>query len=104
MDLAADHQLKVPVVRRPAFTIYLEQATPRHTFIHCTVHVRWSPAVKAELADAFAALKDLHGGPFFAVHRPHDTKHKKFLQMYGFRFVSTFTASDGSTRHIYGTR
>lgn len=104
MDLAAEHQLKVPVVRRPAFTIFLEQATPRHTFIHCTVHARWSPAVKAELGAAFDALKDLHGGPFYAVHDPRDTKHEKFLTMFGFTYVSRFRDRGGRVRHIYGTR
>lgn len=103
MAPAAEHQLKVPVVRRPEFTLWLEQATPRHTFIHCTIHVRWSPTVKRELGEAFADLLGLHGGPFFAVHDPHDTKHEKFLKMYGFAFVSTFASSDGE-RHIYGTR
>ena len=85
-----DHQLKVPVVRRPEFTIYLEQATRDHTFIHCTVRRPWTRDVKARLAADFAALVSLHGGPIHALHDPQDAKHAKFLAMFGFVKAATY--------------
>lgn len=86
-----DHQLKVPVVRRPGYTLYLEQAAPAHTFIHCDVHGRWSPRAKRELIADWSTLLRLHGGPIYALHEPGDRKHSKFLAMFGFRWAASFT-------------
>lgn len=85
-----DHQFKVPVVRRRAYTLYLEQATRQHTFIHCDIHGRWSSRTKRDLADDFATLKGLHGGPIYALHDPSDHKHHKFLAMFGFKWAASF--------------
>ena len=86
-----DHQFKVPVVRRRNYTLFLEQATRHHTFIHCDIHGRWTPRIKRDLADDFAAIKALHGGPLYALHEPSDTKHHKFLAMYGFKWAASFS-------------
>ena len=98
-----DHQLKVPVVRRSVYTLYLEQATPAHTFIHCDVHGRWSPRIKRELARDWDALKQLHGGPLYALHEPGDRKHAKFLNMFGFRWAASFTDSHHRRMEIHTT-
>jgi hypothetical protein len=98
-----DHQLKVPVVRRPVYTLYLEQATPGHTFIHCDVHGRWTRCTKKQLAADFDALKALHGGPFFALHEPGDTKHSKFLAMFGFRWCASYTDRHHRRMEIHTT-
>lgn len=98
-----DHQFKVPVVRRSEYTLFLEQATTRHAFIHCDIHVRWSPAVKAQLAEDFAALKALHGGPFLALHDPCDRKHHKFLRLFGFTWAASFLDRLGRRTEIYAT-
>lgn len=98
-----DHQLKVPVVRRSEYTLFLEQATARHPFIHCDIHSRWSPAVKAQLARDFATLKALHGGPFYALHDPSDLKHHKFLRMFGFKWAASFPDRLGRQTEIYAT-
>jgi hypothetical protein len=98
-----DHQLKVPVVRRSVYTLYLEQATPRHTFIHCDVHGRWTPEVKRRLAADFETLKGLHGGPFYALHEPGDRKHTKFLAMFGFRWAASFTDRHHRRMEIHKT-
>lgn len=98
-----DHQFKVPVVRRPEYTLYFEQATRVHTFIHCDVHTRWSPAVKTRLAQDFAALKSLHGGPILALHEPGDLKHHKFLRMFGFKWAAHFHDRLGRRMEIFVT-
>ncbi len=98
-----DHQLKVPVVKRPVYTLYLEQATPQHTFIHCDVR-KWSPRVKRQLAEDFETLKSLHGGPLYALHDPTDHKHHKFLTMYGFKWAASFTDRLHRRMEIHVTR
>lgn len=100
---APDHQLKVPVVRRPEYTLYLEQATPHCTFIHCDIHARWSSRIKRRLTADWAALHGLHGGPFYAQHDPHDRLHLKFLTLFGFHRVASFIDSTGRAREIYRT-
>src|SRR3546814_9304134 len=62
VPVEADHQFKVPVIRRSEYTVYLEQATRHHTFIHCVIHVRWTPKVFRALTADFAVLRGLHGG------------------------------------------
>lgn len=96
-----DHQFKVPVVRRPVYTLYLEAATPRHTFIHCDVHTSWSPRIKRGLAADFETLQRLQGGPLYALHEPGDRKHLKFLSMFGFRPAASFTGRDGRPMEIH---
>jgi hypothetical protein len=98
-----DHQLKVPVVRRPEYTLFLEQATRHHTFIHCTVHVRWTASVKRQLLQDWADLKRLHGGPIYALHTPGDRKHHHFINIFGFRRATSFTSKAGAPMEIYST-
>src|SRR3546814_14187477 len=77
VPVEADHQFKVPVIRRSEYTVYLEQATRHHTFIHCVIHVRWTPKVFRALTADFAVLRGLHGGPIYALHPPEDRKDRK---------------------------
>ena len=103
MDLHADHQLKVPVVRRNDYTIYLEQANPCLTFVHCVIS-RWTKETKAKLLADWASLKELHGGPIYALHPPEDEKHRKFLRIVGMRYAAKYTdAASGLLTHIYKT-
>lgn len=101
--LYADHQLKVPVVKRRDYTIYLEQANPTLTFIHCDVY-RWSKTVLQNILTDWATLKELHGGPIYALHPPEDEKHLKFLRVVGMKYVSKYTdRRSGLLTHIYST-
>lgn len=97
----ADPQRKVPVVRRPEYTLYFEQATRDETFIHCDVYT-WSPRVVRQLTADWQALHALHGGPIRALHTPGDRKHLKFITLFGFRHVASFT-DDTGPREIYST-
>lgn len=98
-----EHQLKVPVVRRKMYTLYLEQATPSHTFIHCDIHGRWAPWVKRALEADWNTLHGLHGGPLYALHNPNDIKHAKFITMFGFKKAASFKDSAGRSMEIYIT-
>lgn len=99
-----DHQFKVPVVQRPEYTLYLERATRNHSFIHCDIHVRWSPQVKQRLLNDWKTLKDLHGHPIYALHTPGDVKHLKFLRMFGFKFLRNYPKSWALPEEIYVTK
>lgn len=79
------HMLKVPVVRRWCYTLYLEEAACTGTFIHCEIHTKWSKLVKEMLSSGWHLLKTAHGGPIHALHDSSDKKHKKFLRMFGFK-------------------
>ena len=82
-EVAHEHYLKVPVVRREEFEILLEQHVSG-TFIHCNVK-QYNSTVKQEIMNTWSALKWLHGGPIYALHDLSDRKHEKFLKMFGFR-------------------
>lgn len=99
----ADHQFKVPVVRRSEYTLFLEQATRHHTFIHCLVHVPWTATVKRQLLADWQALKALHGGPIHALHEPGDRKHHHFLTMFGFRRVTSYVDARERPMEIFST-
>lgn len=103
MNLQADHQLKVPVVRRHEYIIYLEQANPSLTFVHCRVK-RWTKETKARLLADWKTLQELHGGPIYALHPPEDEKHRKFLRIVGMRYVTKYIDRvSGLLTHIYST-
>lgn len=101
MDLYADHQLKVPVVRRDDYTIYLEQANPNLTFVHCIIR-KWTKASRAKLLADWKTLRELHGGPIYALHPPEDEKHRKFLRIVGMRYATKYIDhASGLLTHIY---
>jgi hypothetical protein len=73
------------------------------TFIHCTIKTQWSKFVKYELQRDFDILLTLHGGVLFALHDPNDTKHQKFLEMFGFKLFGDGTNIDGQHRQVFVT-
>jgi hypothetical protein len=81
--ICGDHHLKVPVIRRPGYTVLLEEHVTAGTFIHCDV-LKWTPEVFRDLRETFPLLCQLHGGPIHALHDVCDRKHEKFLRLFGF--------------------
>lgn len=82
-EVVHEHFLKVPVANNANFTIYFEQHV-KGTFIHCDVS-KYNSTVKREIMQAWSSIKELHGGPIYALHDFTDRKHEKFLKMFGFR-------------------
>lgn len=101
-----DRQPKVPVVHRPgAYTITLERATPEYTFAHCIVTGQWAKELKRQLLKDFEVLKELHHDPLYTIQDPANVKHRKFIMLFGFRYIHTYVdATNGKTMHIYSTR
>lgn len=91
MNLTSDHALNVPVVRRPEYTIGLEQPNPETTFAHCSIHVPWTGRVRRQITNDWERLKQLHGGPFYALIPPHDTKLQRFARLFGFNLELVLT-------------
>jgi hypothetical protein len=85
------HLLKVPVARRWCYTISLEQIAGYGTFVHCDIHTKWTKLVKEMVKSGWHLVKTAHGGPLYAEHDPEDTKHTKFLKMFGFEMHTTTT-------------
>lgn len=88
--LLAPQKEKVPVVIRNDYIIYLEQVEDS-VFIHCDVF-KWNKTTKKNLHDSLDTIVKLQGREIFALHKIGDTKHKKFLRMYGFKFLDTIRA------------
>ena len=103
MILSTTHALKVPVVCRSEYTLSLEQPLGHAPFIHCDIHVPWSPSVLGKLREDWALLCSLRGGPLRALHVPGDRKHLKFITLFGFRKLDSFTDDLGRPRDIYTT-
>ena len=59
--------------------------------------------MKQELQRDFEILKALHGGLIFAFHEINDTKHEKFLRMFGFTYVEDVIGLDGVQRQLFVT-
>jgi hypothetical protein len=86
VNLTSDHALIVPVVRRPEYTIGLEQPNPDCTFAHCSIHVPWTGRVRRQITDDWTELKSAStAGRLYALIPPHDTKLQKWAELFGFQ-------------------
>jgi hypothetical protein len=102
MNLTSDHALIVPVVRRPEYTIGLEQPNPDCTFAHCSIHVPWTGRVRRQLWNDWVRLTELHGGPFYALIPPHDSKLQHFARLFGFERELVLTdLTTGQARLVF---
>lgn len=92
--------MKIPVVQHDQFILYLERLDDC-VVIHCDVLVRWTKAVKKNLSECFQKLTVNVGEPIYAMHTPSDTKHRKFLEMFGFTKYGDIYGVDGNKYDIY---
>lgn len=92
---------KVPVIVRSAYTVFLER-TSGLTFIHCTIHERWTSNVRNALLEDWKAFRLLHDDKICALHVPGDSKHLKFLTLFGFHYIGSFAdAATGSGLDLF---
>lgn len=91
---------KVPVCRRPEYTIYL-QDIGGETWAHSDVK-QWSPSISRRLVADANAVFHMHGGAMFALNEPHGCKkHQKFLKLMGFKYLKTLPLIDGGECFIF---
>lgn len=89
---------KVPIIRTYNYVLYLEQFDG-FTFIHCDVY-KWNKTIKKELHKALDYLIRTYG-TLCALHNIDDNKHRKFLEMYGFKFYHNIDCLDGECRQVW---
>tara|TARA_R100000951_G_scaffold17463_1_gene13919 strand:- start:7166 stop:7480 length:315 start_codon:yes stop_codon:yes gene_type:complete len=90
---------KKPVIVEPDYTLYLDEFEGLQ-FIHCDVR-KWNKATKKRLHEALELLHNIYKEPFYAAHDIDDNKHRKFLEMYGFKYFSTEHCLDGLLRQVW---
>lgn len=82
--------MKLPVIQREDYTVYFEPVDYKGryiTFIHCDVHNQWTKSVKESLQTDFNSLIGLRSDPIFCLHDKEDRKHRKFINMFGFKYL-----------------
>lgn len=94
--------MKTPVIHNNEYTVYLENDFG-FTFIHCDC-VKWTKEIKKALIDDIEKLLKIHRKEVYAIHEIIDEKHKKFLRIVGFDYLSDFAGSDGIIRQIFVRR
>jgi hypothetical protein len=91
--------VKKPVVTENDYTLYLDEFEGLQ-FIHCDIR-KWNKTTKKQLHKALALLLKTHGQDLYAAHDIDDNKHRKFLEMYGFKYFSTEHCLDGLLRQVW---
>ena len=88
---------KVPIVRRPEYTIYLQEIEGT-TWIHCDV-TKWSANIARDLRRWADKLSEWQDGPIFALQDPQECqKHLKFLRLMGFMECGQIASKRGTER------
>lgn len=90
---------KVPVVKDKAFTLYLEEYN-NLLFIHCDVY-KWLKSTRKKMEIHLDFLLKKYNRPIFAAQIDNDNKHRKFLDMYGFKYVGVIKDFEGDNRTIF---
>ena len=91
--------MKVPVIEDDSFTLYLE-VYEGLLYIHCDVR-KWAKSTKKKMKVALDSLLKKYKQPIYAPHTDNDNKHRKFLDMYGFKYVGIIKDFDGDNRTIF---
>ena len=91
--------MKQPVILHKSFTLYLDEFEGLQ-FIHCDVYT-WNKTTKQQLKKALDFILDSYTDEVYATHDIDDNKHRKFLEMYGFKYFSTEHCLDGLLRQVW---
>ncbi len=89
MMLIDPEPLKVPVIVRDDYVVYLEHIPSRpHApiWVHCEVG-RWTVDVARRLRSDFNTLRRLINVPIWTMSKVTDKKHNKFVRLFGFKQV-----------------
>lgn len=92
--------MKVPVCRRPEYTIFYELFDGLN-FVHCDVF-RWSKSVARQMRFDMNTLQKLLGSDVYAVNEPHGCeKHQRFMKLMGFKYHGKLAASAGGFLYVF---
>jgi hypothetical protein len=90
---------KVPVIEDEAFTAYLEEYS-NLLFVHCDVY-KWNKTTNKKMKAGLDFLVRKYNQPIFAAQIDNDNKHRKFLDMYGFKYIGVIKDFEGDNRTIF---
>tara|TARA_R110000822_G_scaffold124969_1_gene259449 strand:+ start:494 stop:790 length:297 start_codon:yes stop_codon:yes gene_type:complete len=93
---------KIPAIGDDSFTLYLE-AYKGLLYIHCDVH-KWAKSTKKKMEVALDYLLEKYQQPIYAPHTDNDSKQRKFLDMYEFKYFGKVKDFDGDSRIVYVKR
>lgn len=91
--------MKIPVVNRPDYVIYLEWFNEMH-WIHTDVF-KWTKDTKKEYLKDLNNLQSLIDSPLFGAVEDGNTKLSKFGSKIGFSYVRDLKGNDGNLYKIY---
>lgn len=89
---------KVSVIDKPEYRVYFERYQGL-IWIHCDI-IKWSTGIAKRLRKDWDYVFNLYNSPIYALNEPHGCKrHKKFMEMMGFRYFGTVEAD--VVRYVY---
>lgn len=91
--------MKVPVVLRDDYTMYLEFFEGMLWF-HTDVH-KWTAEIKTKYLEDLNILQYLVNCPLFAMIHQRDNKLGKFSRVIGFKYEQPFLGNDKQMYDIY---
>lgn len=91
--------IKIPVVNRENYTMYLELYEGMLWF-HTDVH-RWNKEVKKKYLEDLDLLQYLNAVPLVAMLDQTDNKLIKFAELIGFKYEQPFKGTDNKMYYIY---
>ena len=91
--------IKVPVVNRKDYTMYLE-LHGSFLWFHTDIH-KWTPEVKVKYLGDLHLLQHLVSIPLVALVHEDDKKLAKFGKTIGFEFKQPLLGQDKKMYHIY---
>jgi hypothetical protein len=66
--------------------------------------MKWSKTVKNQLKIDFDKLFKFYKKDIYAIHEIGDTKHEKFISIFGFEYLKDFVGLDGKARQMFVRR
>ena len=91
--------MKIPVVNREHYTIYIEYFNELY-WIHTDVY-KWSSEVKKEFLKDLNSFQSLVDSPLFGMVEDWNTKLGKFGETIGFTYLKDLLGNDGNVYKIY---
>lgn len=91
--------MKVPIVSRSEYIIYLENFSDR-LWLHTDVF-KWTPTVYREFVYHLDVIEFLIKQPIYAFVEDSNPKLKKFLSIVGFKFDEKCETNEGEPADIY---
>jgi len=91
--------MKIPVVQRNDYVMYLEFFSGMHWF-HTDVH-KWSSKVKIKYLEDLNLLQHLVNTPLISLVEEDNNKLAKFAEIIGMKVVDKMNLTNGKVGYVY---